>query len=195
MTRAFDVTTAERAELTRLHDTAPQAYLRERAAALLKVADGMSAARVACQGLLRPRKPDTVYSWIDGFIDEGSASLHMRAGRGRKSALPPRYATPETTAQELRQTVNRLPCAYGQSGTRWTLATLLLERLRITWQHARSYMHSPDLDYDAKLANVQAVRMLVEQAPGQVAVVYLDEVTIEQQPSPGIVWRGTACAA
>ena len=47
MTRAFDLTSAERAELTRLRDTAPQAYLRERAAALLKVADGMSAARAA----------------------------------------------------------------------------------------------------------------------------------------------------
>jgi hypothetical protein len=59
----------------------------------------------------------------------------------------------------------------------------LLKRLHITWQRARSYIHSPDLDYDAKLANVQAVRMLAEQAPGQVVVVYLDEVTIEQQPS------------
>jgi len=98
----------------------------------------------------------------------------------------PCYATPETTAQELRQTVNRIPCAYGQSGTRWILATLLLERLRITWQHARSYIHSPDLDYDAKLANVQTVRMLVEQAPGQVVVVNLDEVTIATLSQPGI---------
>jgi len=59
----------------------------------------------------------------------------------------------------------------------------LLKRLRITWQRSRSYIHSPDLDYDAKLANVQAVRMLARQAPGQVVLVYLDEVTIEQQPS------------
>src|SRR6266540_1309667 len=70
MTRAFDLTTAERAELTRLRDTAPQAYLRERAAALVKVADGMSAARVARQGLLRPRKPDTVYAWRDRWLTD-----------------------------------------------------------------------------------------------------------------------------
>lgn len=89
MTRAFDLTSAERAELTRLRDTAAQAYLRERAAALLKVADGMSAARVARQGLLRPRKPDTVYSWIDRFVDEGIAGLRMRAGRGRKPSFSP----------------------------------------------------------------------------------------------------------
>jgi transposase len=59
----------------------------------------------------------------------------------------------------------------------------VLHRLRISWQRARSYIHSPDLDYAAKLANVQAVRMLAGQARGQVVVVYLDEVTIEQQPT------------
>jgi transposase len=89
MTRAFDLTTAERAELTRMRDTAPQAYLRERAAALVKVADGMTAAQVARHGLLRPRKPDTVYAWMDRFIDAGIAGLQMRAGRGRKPAFSP----------------------------------------------------------------------------------------------------------
>jgi transposase len=89
MTRAFDLTTAERSELTRLRDTAPQAYLRERAAALLKIADGWSAARVARAGLLRPRKPDTVYAWRDRFIEEGIAGLRMHAGRGRKPAFSP----------------------------------------------------------------------------------------------------------
>jgi hypothetical protein len=59
----------------------------------------------------------------------------------------------------------------------------LLKRSRISWQRARSYIHSPDKDYQSKLANVQAVRMLSHQAPGQVVVVYLDEVSIEQQPS------------
>ena len=59
----------------------------------------------------------------------------------------------------------------------------ILRRLRISWQRARSYIHSPDPAYAAKLANVQALRMLAGQAPGQVVVVYLDEVTIEQQPT------------
>jgi hypothetical protein len=89
MTRAFDLTASERTELTRLRDTAPQAYLRERAAALLKVADGMPAARLARTGLLRPRKPDTVYSWLDRFIEAGIDGLRMQAGRGRKPAFSP----------------------------------------------------------------------------------------------------------
>jgi hypothetical protein len=59
----------------------------------------------------------------------------------------------------------------------------ILKRCRISWQRARSYIHSPDVDYDSKLACVQAVRMLSRQAPSQVVVVYLDEVTIDQQPT------------
>ena len=59
----------------------------------------------------------------------------------------------------------------------------ILKRCRISWQRARSYIHSPDPDYDLKLAHVQAVRMLARLAPSQVVLVYLDEVTIEQQPT------------
>jgi hypothetical protein len=89
MTRVFGLTTKEREELTRLRDNAPQAYLRERAAALLKVDDGIPAARVAREGLLRPRKADTVYAWIDRFIADGMAGLRIRDGRGRKPAFSP----------------------------------------------------------------------------------------------------------
>ena len=89
MTRPFLLTTIERQTLTELRDHGPKAYLRERAAALLKVADGTPAARVARDGLVRPRKPDTVYAWIDRFIDAGIAGLSMQAGRGRKPAFSP----------------------------------------------------------------------------------------------------------
>src|SRR5262249_12292313 len=41
----------------------------------------------------------------------------------------------------------------------------------------------PDPDYQSKLTGVQAVRMLAQHAPEQVVLVYLDEVTIERQPS------------
>ena len=89
MTRAFILTTAERAELTRLRDIAPEPYLRERAAALLKVADGIPAARVARTGLLRLRRPDTVYAWSDRFVEQGIEGLRIRTGRGRKPAFSP----------------------------------------------------------------------------------------------------------
>jgi hypothetical protein len=89
MPRSFSLTEEERAELIHLRDHAPQPYLRERAAALIKVDDGQPAARVARQGLLRPRKPDTVYAWLDRFLVEGVAGLHILPGRGRKPAFSP----------------------------------------------------------------------------------------------------------
>jgi hypothetical protein len=83
------LTRAERQALEELRDHSPKPYLRERAAALIKVDDGIPAARVAREGLLRPRKPDTVYAWIDRFIDDGIDGLSIRSGRGRKPAFSP----------------------------------------------------------------------------------------------------------
>lgn len=57
--------------------------------ALLKIAEGMPAARVARQGLLRPRDPDTVYTWLDRYQATGHAGLKVRTGRGRKPAFSP----------------------------------------------------------------------------------------------------------
>lgn len=75
---------AQRTELedTRAHDRRP--YLRERAAALLKIADGQSAYAVARHGLLRPRTPETVYDWLNRYEREGLAGLvqHPRGWRG-----------------------------------------------------------------------------------------------------------------
>lgn len=87
------LTSAERADLVALRDTGPKAHLRERAAALLKIADGRSAAAVARSGLLRPRQPDTVYRWLRRYLAGGIAGLEDRPGRGRRPAfspLPPR---------------------------------------------------------------------------------------------------------
>ncbi len=65
--RTLELTAPQRQELLhhRDHDTRP--YVRERCAALLKVADGHSAHAVARHGLLRPRDPDTVYGWLDMY--------------------------------------------------------------------------------------------------------------------------------
>lgn len=67
-----------------------KAYRRERAAAILKVADGAVASHVAATGLLVRRDPDTVYGWIDRFEELGIAGLTIAGGRGRKPAhFPP----------------------------------------------------------------------------------------------------------
>jgi len=82
----------QRYELERLRDSAAQPYLRERAAALLKIAEGTPAAVVARQGLLRVRKADTVYAWFNRYLAEGCSGLTIRQGRGRKAAFSPPHA-------------------------------------------------------------------------------------------------------
>jgi hypothetical protein len=76
--------------LCRCRDTSPKPYQRERAAALLKIAAGASATAVARRGLLRPRRPETVYQWVQRFVAHGVAGLlTIRPGRGRKPAFSP----------------------------------------------------------------------------------------------------------
>jgi hypothetical protein len=87
--RSFPLSAADTAALVQLRDHAPKAYLRERAAALLKVASGQPAAAVARSGLLRPRAADTVYAWLNRFAAEGVAGLTVKPGRGRKPAFSP----------------------------------------------------------------------------------------------------------
>jgi hypothetical protein len=81
---------AQRQELLRLRETAPKPYQRERAAALLKIDAGIPPARVAREGLHRPRKPDTLYAWLRRYEADGlSGLLTIRPGRGRKPAFSP----------------------------------------------------------------------------------------------------------
>lgn len=91
MAKALELTLTDkqRAELLDLRDHAPQPYLRERAAALLKIAGGVSGRQVAQRGLLKPRKNDTVYVWHHRYQAEGMAGLRIKSGRGRKPAFSP----------------------------------------------------------------------------------------------------------
>lgn len=78
-----------REQLEKWRDTAAKPYLRERAAAILKIAAGMSPHAVAVAGLLKPHAPDTLYAWLDRFELEGCTGLIIRPGRGRKPAFSP----------------------------------------------------------------------------------------------------------
>jgi transposase len=83
------LSTTQRAELVRMRDTDPKPYIRERAAAILKVAAGYAVYQVAQTGLFRRRCPETVAEWIARFQQGGVAALQVRAGRGRKPAFSP----------------------------------------------------------------------------------------------------------
>jgi hypothetical protein len=82
--RTLILSEPQRAELTALRDHDRRAYLRERAAALLRIAAGESPHAVARRGILKPHAPDTVYDWLDRYEARGSAGLiqHPRGHRG-----------------------------------------------------------------------------------------------------------------
>lgn len=72
-----------------MRDCHPKPHMRERAAALLKIAGGRAGYAVAEDGLLKPRKRDTVYTWVHRYEEQGLGGLYIRDGRGRKPAFSP----------------------------------------------------------------------------------------------------------
>lgn len=87
--RQITLTAEQERELVRCRDHHPKAYMREKAAAILKVAQGQSVRQVALHGLLRPRSPKKVGEWISRYQSEGLPGLQVRRGRGRKPAFFP----------------------------------------------------------------------------------------------------------
>ena len=83
--RTLQLSPEQRAELEAIRNRDPRAYIREKAAALLKIADGMTPHAVACHGLLRCRDPDTVYGWLDDY--ELTGTLKIRPACRRHSPL------------------------------------------------------------------------------------------------------------
>ena len=85
---------AQRRELEHARDHDPRPYVRERCAALVKIADGASAHAVARHGLLKPRDPDTIDAWLDHYAAAGLDGLTAhRHGGYRRSRLRPRGAS------------------------------------------------------------------------------------------------------
>jgi hypothetical protein len=81
-------------ELEELRDHASKPYLRERAAAILKIAQGSSGRETALHGLLKPHWQDTIYEWVQRYGAEGKAGLEIKSGRGRKPAFFPSVSKP-----------------------------------------------------------------------------------------------------
>jgi len=83
------LTPKQQQQLARIRDRDPKPYLRERAAALLQIAAGASAYRVATQGLLKVRDHETIAEWRRRYQQDGIQGLLIKAGRGRKPAFSP----------------------------------------------------------------------------------------------------------
>ena len=86
--RQLTLSPAQKQKLTDLRDRTKHEYIRERCAALLKIASGHSAHWVAHHRLLRPRDPDTVYKWLDLYEAHGLSALQQhRQGGNRRGGL------------------------------------------------------------------------------------------------------------
>ena len=102
----------ERQKLVELRDKGEPAYLRERAAALLKIHEGSSPHKVALKGLLKKRDPDTIYTWLRRYRENGIQGLSHKPGRGRKPAFSPKSS--EEAEMEVLNT-NSMCISAGRS--------------------------------------------------------------------------------
>jgi len=85
----FTLTDRQRRSLIRVRDHHRKPYLREKAAAVLKVADGWDIQDVAAFGLLKRHSRNTLASWLNRYQARGLAGLKIAKGRGRKPAFSP----------------------------------------------------------------------------------------------------------
>ena len=202
----LELTENERQQLVELRDKGKPAYLRERAAALLKIEEGISPHKVAQKGLLKKRAPDTVYSWLHRYKEDGIQGLLYKPGRGRKPAYSPK--SPEEAEPEVYHFIAQGPEQTNVHQTRWTLRTLgnivpwlrdvsepgihqILTRLRISYKRGRAYIRSPDTDYAKKIDRIQQVLEETHQHPQTCVALYQDEFSFYRNPTLAKDWRRT----
>lgn len=74
------LTDAARTTLDAMRARHPIPYLRERAAALLQLADGHSPTAVSRHGL-QPRDPRTITAWLQAYLTCGLGGLYQHPRR------------------------------------------------------------------------------------------------------------------
>ena len=80
---------SQRQELEEVCRHHPKPYMRERAAAILKIASGISGRETALNRLNQAHWPDTIYEWLKRYQTNGVDGLVIKKGRGRKPAFFP----------------------------------------------------------------------------------------------------------
>lgn len=96
--------------------------------------------------------------------------------------------------------MRRDPHLFGHHQSRWSLDRILqtcdwlqletqgglsrlLKRLRVSFKRARSYIHSPDRQYEGKVSYLKLCRMRAWYDPQRYVFLYLDEITYTRQPT------------
>lgn len=85
----IQLTDKQQRELESVRDRDPRPYMREHAAAILKIASGHSGRATALHGLLKRRSPRTISRWFRRYQANGIPGLVIQPGRGRKPSFSP----------------------------------------------------------------------------------------------------------
>ena len=84
----LELTPEQRTTLEQARDHHPRFYVRERSAALLKLAEGFRVTGIVTSGLLKRRSRNAFYRWYHAYTTSGIVGLFIQEGRGRKPAFP-----------------------------------------------------------------------------------------------------------
>ena len=126
------------------------------------------------------------------------------ADEAESQLFPPQDA--QSAAAEVQELVHHSPLLYGLDRHTWTLKEIgqtiswmcsltvsavcqLLKRLQVVYKRGRAHVHSPDLEYDQKLAAIAAAQEEARHAPGEVVFLYEDEFTAYLRPLVGSSYR------
>ena len=210
--RPLKLTVKQRADLMwhRDHDFRP--YVRERCAAILKVADGQAAYGVARHGLLKERDPDTVYNWLKLYKRDGLEGIvaHQHGGAHRTSKdqseelLERLRQGPEGDAQKEVMLTPEAP-----PPSKWTLRTIrvslvtlndyslsgvwrLLQRHDLRLRSSRVQQYSPDPEYLRKEAYLRKCLREAALAPHEIVFLFMDQMAYRRWPDPASNWAPAA---
>src|SRR5258706_1443469 len=141
----------------------------------------------------------------DATCKAGWLAYSCRKDEAKSQLFPPLHDA-ESAASEVREVVQRSPVLYGLDRHGWTLDGLrhiipwmrrltvaaiskLLRRFKLVYKRGRAHVHSPDLEYNQKMAAIDAAREEARQAPGEVVFLYEDEFTAYLRPLVGSSYR------
>lgn len=193
-----------RQQLERTARTHKKPQVREKAAAVLKVANGQSVSLVAETGLLTPRHRSTIYEWIDQYFTHGIDAWEQNRERCRKISA-------EQQKELFEIVTTKSPEDFGVDQSRWTLALLrqkvsflsvykslsglfyLLSALHLAWIRCRDVVYSMDPLRDYKIRRNRRILGYVRKNQNKAVMLFLDEFSVYRQPLKGKGWaeKGT----
>ena len=191
----------ERGRLLRFRNRHRLPYLRERVAALLKIAEGKSPHWVACHGLLKVRDPEVVCTWLQRYMRSGVSGLFQKP-RGRSDGLT------AVEKEDVWHTIlTQTPEDCGFKASLWTLGLLrrslgclqrhyrslsgiwyLLQRLPLHLKRGRPYTASPDLWLSKKIRRLRGVLGYCRSHQHSAVIVSLDEFSFYRHPLVKKAW-------